>query len=227
MDEAFVEKKIRSALPIYIAAGVFVLCAAILPVYRLWAIALAAALAAAAYIVAEKKIPPRVVKVPAPERAYKTGVEDADELLRTMSGGLRTLASLDERIADEALSGAIRRMVKAGRSIMDQIEDKPEKARDVRRFAAYYLPTAVKVLTTYAELDESGASGHVAASLREDVNRNAGIIAAAFEAQLDALFADEALDVSSDLAVLGAIARGEGIDAPATDTAQAKPHLQL
>ena len=227
MDEAFVEKKIRSALPIYIAAGVFVIAAAILPVYRLWAIVLAAVLAAAAYIVAEKKIPPRVVMVPAPERAYKTGVEDADELLKNMSEGLKTLAALDGRIADEALSGSIRRMIKAGRAIMDHIEEKPEKARDVRRFAAYYLPTAVKVLTTYAELDESGAAGRVAASLREDVHKNAGIIAAAFEAQLDALFADEALDVSSDLEVLGAIARSEGIDAPGVDTSEAKPHLQL
>ena len=227
MDEAFVEKKIRSALPVYIAAGVFLLCAAVLPVYRLWAIALAAALAAAAYIVAEKKIPPRVVKVPAPERAYRTGVEDADELLKNMNGGLKALAALDGRIADEELSESIRRMVRAGRAIMGQIEEKPAKARDVRRFAAYYLPTAVKVLTTYAELDESGAAGHVAASLREDVHKNAGIIAAAFEAQIDALFADEALDVSSDLAVLGAIARGEGIDAPGIDTSETKPHLQL
>ena len=110
---------------------------------------------------------------------------------------------------------------------MKLIEDKPSKARDVRRFAAYYLPTAVKVLTTYAELDESGADGRVAASLREEVHKNARIIAQAFESQLDALFADEALDVSSDLAVLGAIARSEGIDAPAIDAAEEKPHLQL
>lgn len=227
MEDTFIEKKIRSAVPIYLAAGVFAAAALVLPIYRLWAVVIAALAAAAAYVIAEKRIPPRVVKVPAPERVYRTGVEDADALLRELSAGLKTLAALDARIEDETLSASIRRMTAAGGSILKLIEDKPEKARDVRRFAAYYLPTAVKVLTTYAELDESGAAGRVAASLREDVHKNAGIIAAAFESQLDALFSDEALDVSSDLEVLGAIARSEGIDAPSIDTTDAKPHLQL
>lgn len=227
MEQEYIEKKIPSALPIYIAAGVFLAGALILPVYSLWGLIVTAALSGAAYIVASKKIPPRVVKVAAPERAYKTGVEDADALLRDLAAGMKTLAQLDDRIADEELSEAIRRMVKAGRSIMKVIEDKPEKSRDVRRFAAYYLPTAVKVLDTYARLDESGAQGHVASGLRDDVHKNARTIAAAFEAQLDALFSDEALDVSSDLDVLDAITKSEGIEARTSGSTDATPHLQL
>ena len=44
MEKDMIEKKIPSALPIWGAAGVFLLASAILPVYRLWAIVLAAAL---------------------------------------------------------------------------------------------------------------------------------------------------------------------------------------
>lgn len=67
----YIEKKIPSALPIYIAAGVFLAGALILPVYSLWGLIVTAALSGAAYIVASKKIPPRVVKVTAPSARTK------------------------------------------------------------------------------------------------------------------------------------------------------------
>ena len=75
----------------------------------------------------------------------------------------------------------------------------------------YYLPTAVKILTTYADLSASGAGGENAKSLMSDVEKNAGTIASAFEAQLDALFAGEVLDVSSDIAVLDGMLSGDGL----------------
>ncbi len=59
------------------------------------------------------------------------------------------------------------------------------------------------------------------------MHKNARTIAAAFEAQLDALFSDEALDVSSDLDVLDAIAKSEGIEARTSGSTDATPHLQL
>lgn len=50
---AKVEKKIPSALPIYLAAGAFLLCALALPIYRLWALVAAALIAAAAYVLGQ------------------------------------------------------------------------------------------------------------------------------------------------------------------------------
>ena len=86
-----------------------------------------------------------------------------------------------------------------------------KKGRDIRKFVTYYLPTAVKILTTYADLSASGAGGENAKSLMSDVEKNAGTIASAFEAQLDALFAGEVLDVSSDIAVLDGMLSGDGL----------------
>ena len=57
----------------------------------------------------------------------------------------------------------------------------------------------------------SGAGGENAKSLMSDVEKNAGTIASAFEAQLDALFAGEVLDVSSDIAVLDGMLSGDGL----------------
>ena len=103
------------------------------------------------------------------------------------------------------------RMEQAGRAILAEVAKAPAKGKNIRKFTAYYLPTAVKVLTTYAKLDASGAQGQNAQALMAEVKKNANTIAAAFESQLDALFSGEVLDVSTDLKVLDGIARGDGL----------------
>ena len=55
-----------SVLPYYAAALVFVVLCAVLPVYRLWALAAALAAAAAAFLAAKKVCPPRVVETEVP-----------------------------------------------------------------------------------------------------------------------------------------------------------------
>ena len=60
-----------SVLPYYAAALVFVVLCAVLPVYRLWALAAALAAAAAAFLAAKKVCPPRVVETEVP---FHTGV---------------------------------------------------------------------------------------------------------------------------------------------------------
>ena len=50
-----------------------------------------------------------------------------------------------------------------------------------------------------------------AASIRAEVERNAASIAAAFENQLDALYAAESMDLSADLTVLQNMLKGQGL----------------
>ena len=134
-----------------------------------------------------------------------------DAALEKARDDLEKLEVLNARIPAAALSAQISRMEKAGAAILQQVREHPEKGRDIRKFVTYYLPTAVKILTTYADLSASGAGGENAKSLMSDVEKNAGTIAAAFEAQLDALFAGEVLDVSSDIAVLDGMLSGDGL----------------
>ena len=152
-----------SVLPYYAAALVFVVLCAVLPVYRLWALAAALAAAAAAFLAAKKVCPPRVVETEVP---FHTGVEDVDAMLADIQQKLDTLHSLNESLPDPQLSAAMTRMEKAGRSIVEVVEANPAKAKQVRRFANYYLPDAVNVLQQYAQLARQGVRGENAAAIR-------------------------------------------------------------
>ena len=189
-------------------ALVFVVLCAVLPVYKLWALLVALGGAAVAFGVAKKTCPPRVVEHEVP---FHTGVEDVDQMLTDIQQKLDTLHALNEALPDPQLSAAMTRMEKAGRSIVEAVEANPAKAKQVRRFANYYLPDAVNVLQQYAKLAKQGVRGENAAAIRAEVEHNAASIATAFENQLDALYAAESMDLSADLTVLQNMLKGQGL----------------
>lgn len=197
-----------SVLPYYAAALAFVVLCAVLPVYRLWALLAALGAAVLAFAGAKKICPPRVVETEVP---FHTGVDDVDAMLTEMQQQLDTLHALNEALPDPQLSAAMARMEKAGRSIVETVEATPAKAKQVRRFANYYLPDAVNVLQQYAKLAKQGVRGENAASIRAEVEHNAASIATAFENQLDALYAAESMDLSADLTVLQNMLKGQGL----------------
>ena len=197
-----------SVLPYYAAALAFVVLCAVLPVYRLWALLAALGAAVLAFAGAKKICPPRVVETEVP---FHTGVDDVDAMLTEMQQQLDTLHALNEALPDPQLSAAMARREKAGRSIVETVEATPAKAKQVRRFANYYLPDAVNVLQQYAKLAKQGVRGENAASIRAEVEHNAASIATAFENQLDALYAAESMDLSADLTVLQNMLKGQGL----------------
>ena len=202
------EKTKRPVLPIYMAALVWPVGALLLPPYRLSNLLILAGLSLIAYAVGTKLCPTRVVRTLIP---YATGSEDVDAMLNGIAANLDALHKLNEAIPDPQLSAAMERMEKAGRSIVETVEATPAKAKQVRRFANYYLPDAVNVLQQYAQLARQGVRGENAAAIRAEVEHNASSIATAFENQLDALYAAESMDLSADLTVLQNMLKGQGL----------------
>ena len=197
-----------SVLPFYAGALAFVVLCAVLPVYKLWALLVALGGGAAAFGLGQKFCPPRVVEHEVP---FHTGQDDVDAMLTDIQQKLDALHRLNASLPDPALSAAMDRMEKAGRSIVETVEANPAKAKQVRRFANYYLPDAVNILQQYATLARQGVKGENAAAIRTEVEHNAASIATAFENQLDALYAAESMDLSADLTVLQNMLKGQGL----------------
>ena len=204
----WIEVRRKSVLPWYFAGLVWLVGALALPIYQLWALVVVAVLSVVGFVAARRVCPDVVSRKEVP---FMTGKEDADQMLALIDQKRRELHALNVRIEDAPLSAAMDRMEKACLGILDEVEQHPEKAAQVRRFANYYLQDAVKILTLYAELEEKGVQGENAAGVRAEVAQNAQTIATAFEHQLDSLFARDALDISTDLEVLNGMLKGQGL----------------
>lgn len=206
-----IEKKVRPVLPVYLFAASWVVCGLILPLYTLWGLVMTLAISSAVYLAATAFLPPKTILVPAPQKPFDTGEQQLDQALEQARQQLKQLSALNARIPGQGISDQISRMERAGGAILDEVAKQPEKARQIRRFLNYYLPTAVKVISSYAHMAETGAAGQNAQILKSDVEQNAQTIASAFEKQLDSLFASEMLDITSDLDVLEHMMKGDGL----------------
>ena len=202
------EKTKRPVLPVYMAALVWPIMALLVPIYTLGGLVLTAAVSAGAYFAGTKLCPTRVVRTYVP---YATGSEDVDAMLNGIAANLDALHKLNEAIPDPQLSRAMDRMEKAGRSIAAVVEKTPDKARSVDRFARYYLPEVVKLMGTYAALEQNGVRGENAVQIEAELRRNAETTATAFENQLDALYSAEAMDISTDIEVLDSILKSQNL----------------
>ena len=202
------EKRVRPVLPLYLAALVWPVASLIFPPYKLGNLVLIAALSAALYLVGRRLCPVRVVRTQLP---YATGSEDVDAMLTGIAANLDALHTLNEAIPDTQLSRAMDRMEKAGRSIVSVVEGAPDKARQIDRFARYYLPEVVKLMSAYANLERNGVKGENADQIVTELRRNAETTATAFENQLDALYSAEAMDISTDIEVLDSILKSQNL----------------
>ena len=202
------EKRPRPVLPIYLAALVWPVGALLLPAYRLSNLLIIAGLSLAAYGLGTKFCPTRVIRKQVP---YATGSEDVDTMLSGISANLDKIHALNDAIPDPELSAAMTRMEKAGRSIAAAVEQAPDKARSIDRFARYYLPEVIKLMTTYANMEKNGVKGGNADQILTELRRNAATTAKAFENQLDALYSAEAMDISTDIEVLDGILKSQNL----------------
>ncbi|HIX94469.1 MAG TPA: 5-bromo-4-chloroindolyl phosphate hydrolysis family protein [Candidatus Gemmiger excrementipullorum] len=202
------EKQVRPVLPLYLAGAGVLAASLVFPPYTLGSLAVVAVAGAAAGLAGRALCPVRVVRTLVP---YATGSEDVDAMLTGIAADLDRLHALNDAIPDQELSAAMDRMEKAGRRIVDVVEKDPEKARMVDRFARYYLPESLKLMSAYAELEKNGVQGENAAQITRELRQNAGTTATAFETLLDSLYSDEALNISTDIEVLDSILKSQDL----------------
>ena len=86
-----------------------------------------------------------------------------------------------------------------------------DKKAQLQKFMDYYLPTALKLLNTYAQLSAQDVQGSNITEAKQSIERSMDLLITAFENQLDKLFASDALDVSTDIAALEGMLNLDGL----------------
>ena len=132
------------------------------------------------------------VQQPGPEPQPET--PGADELARLMK--------VRQSIKNPSVSAGICRLEELARRIFDYAAQHPEKKDRLRRFSSHYLPRTVKICEAYARLESQGVQGENIRTAMREVEEVMDSLVQGFENQLDALFGDEALDITTDVSVL-------------------------
>ena len=216
MNETNTETKKKPVAPVYLVGLTWLAYAICLPLVKTADIIIAATLSVIVYAVSSKLISSKRPKAPGSDLSFKkTGDNELDSLLVSVKDYLTKLDALSETVTSGPMADNIGKLCSTGRGIFDFCQKNEVDARQVKKFADYYFPTAIKFIESYAELSARSAEvGSSPGNITETKNKIEGImgsIAAAFDKQLDNLYEDKALDITTDIEVLKNILRSEGL----------------
>ena len=141
---------------------------------------------------------------PAPEQREETPLN-----LETARRFAAVLEQEKQLMQDELARDELDHMQKTANAICDWLEAHPESLPKARRFAEYYIPTTLKLLHTYN--DVQGQQGANAESIRRDIAGILHTLNQAFDNLYDNLLSDVAMDVSSEIAALQGMLANDGL----------------
>lgn len=133
------------------------------------------------------------------------------EVLERGNAFIAQIRRCNDAIPGEEISAKISHMEMIVRRIFERAEAHPEIVPDLKKLMDYYLPMTVKLLNAYADMDAQPVQGENIQSSKREIEDTLDTLNRAFEKLLDSVFADTAMDVSSDISVLNTLLAQEGL----------------
>lgn len=144
--------------------------------------------------VSEKALAPEIQKV----------IDQGDEYVRK-------IRACNDAIPGVEISEKIYHIEMLVEKIFDRVEKEPGCVSDIKKLMDYYLPTTVKLLDAYAEMDAQPVGGENIQAAKKEIEATLDTLNVAFEKLLDSLFQETAWDVSADISVLNTMLAQEGL----------------
>lgn len=210
-NSEMIEVKRKTAYPYWAAAAVWVIAALFFPMYKVIHFVVIAALSAAAGVITYKIKPYYISLEPAPKKRYMTSDKTADEISNSLLDTSDSLASL-QKAASPALAADVARIRETLKKIAEAVQGDPNDVKQCRRLINYYLPTVTKLAEKYIYLKEKGNDEKNVADSLVNIEGAFRSIDDMLKKQLDALFANDALDIETDITVLEAMLKNDKLN---------------
>ena len=144
---------------------------------------------------------------PVEEKPSATPFKKADE----ENSVLAEIRAVSQDIDNEKLSDQVERIGVITAKIFEYQKANPDKSVQLHTFLSYYLPTTLKILRAYVQLEDQEVSG---TNITTSMTRIEGMmekVVEGFEKQLDQLFQHDAMDITSEVQVLERMLAKDGL----------------
>ena len=194
--------------------------------YRLSGILLSAALTFAVYLLSKAIFKPKAEKEPeqTPQQSAQPAQQEKKEPEKPVSYGpevdaiiaegrlaQREMARLYNSIREPSVRQKISRLMQVSDKIVEDAIHDPSDVPQIKKFLSYYLPTTIKLLNAYDRMDQQGVQGKNITGTMKSIEEMLDTAIAAYEKQLDSLFANQALDIETDISVMNSMLAREGL----------------
>ena len=160
------------------------------------------------YLAAEKNA--EQIQKEAAEDPRKKLSEEAKKVIEEGDRYIEEIRRSNDAIPGVEVSNKMYHLENVIRRIFQRVEQHPELINDLHKFMDYYLPTTMKLLKAYEELDKQDVEGENIKTAKQEIENTLDTINTAFENLLDSFYKDTAWDVSTDISVLKTMLAQEG-----------------
>ena len=144
----------------------------------------------------------------APKKSYGPEV---DPIVEEGNKALSEMGRLYMSIKDPEVRVKINEIMRVTDKIVQDAIADPSDIPKIKKFMTYYLPTTIKLLNAYDRMDSQGIEGENIDKTMKNINEMLDAAIVAYKKQLDSLFANQALDIETDIAVMNAMLDREGL----------------
>ena len=123
----------------------------------------------------------------------------------------RELEHLYATIPNLSVKGKIRELINVSDKIIEDAVNDPNDVPQIKKFLDYYLPTTIKLLNAYDRMGAQGIEGENISGTMQSIEEMLDTAVAAYKKLLDSLFANQALDVETDIEVMNTLLKREGL----------------
>ena len=136
---------------------------------------------------------------------------EVDPIIEEGNKALSEMGRLYMSIKDPEIRVKINEIMRiTDKIVQDAIAD-PSDIPKIRKFMNYYLPTTIKLLNAYDRMGSQGIQGENIGRTMKSITEMLDAAIEAYKKQLDSLFANQALDIETDIAVMNAMLDREGL----------------
>ena len=111
------------------------------------------------------------------------------------------------------LSHKVKELMEVSDKIVQDAIDDPSDVPQIKKFLDYYLPTTIKLLNAYDRMGAQGIEGGNIGKTMSSINEMLDTAIEAYKKLLDSLFADQAMDIETDIDVMNTLLKREGFSA--------------
>ena len=223
-------KRRRSAAPVYIFLGIWLLSSMVMDVSSLAGLLISIGISLLASVGAgflinsrrEKKEAELEAKAAAEEEANRKAREAANkpaspyspevqEIIKDGRLAMKEMGRLYSSIESPEIRSKINELMSVSDKIVRDAIDDPSDVPQIRKFLDYYLPTTIKLLNAYDRMGQQEVSGQNISGSMERIEDMLDTTIDAYKKQLDALFANQAADIQMDIEIMNGMLAREGL----------------
>ena len=136
---------------------------------------------------------------------------EVDPIVEEGNRALSEMGRLYMSIQDPEIKAKINELMRVTDKITQDAIADPSDVPQIKKFMNYYLPTTIKLLNAYDRMSAQGIEGENLNKTMKSIDAMLDDAIAAYKKMLDSLFANQALDIETDIEVMNTMLAREGL----------------